>query len=379
MLDRICPFLPDLYTTFRCVVTGLTRTIHARLHRGTTWENNEMTTERPLRLGFFSYLDGAGSAAEIYRNVSVLFIRADELGIDTGWVAQHHFGDHGGLPSPFVYFGSIAGRTRQLGLGTAVVTLALENTVRVAEDAAVLETLHPGRLQLGVGTGFATDPVLAAFGKAGQDKRALYDASIQRLGEVFGGARLNSQDDVLYPPAAELGGRIWEAPGSPPRVIEAAKRGSGLLLSRIAIGVTDRSTDDVQRELVDAYYSVLPDGIAPRIALSRTVYPSSDLEAAYATLAEGLRKGVQPRNGVPSPYVNCSMEELFDLYSVHWGTPESVVESLKAEPLLGEVTDLICQLSPGAPTQAQALDALDLLATKVGPGIGWTPALATAS
>lgn len=338
-----------------------------------------MTNQRRLRLGFFSYLDGEGSPAEIYRNVSELFSRADALGIDTGWVAQHHFGDHGGLPSPFVYFGSIAGRTRQIGLGTAVITLALENTVRVAEDAAVLETLHPGRLQLGVGTGFATDPVLAAFDRGGQDKRALYDASVSRLGEVFAGASLNSQDDVLYPDAPALGGRIWEAPGSPPRVIEAARRGSGLLLSRIAIGVTDRSTDDVQRELVDAYYGALPEGVEPRIALSRTVYPSSDPDAAYATLAEGLRKGVQPRNGVPSPYVNCSMEELFDLYSVHWGSPESVIESLKAEPLLDEVTDLICQLSPGSPTQAQALDALDLLAREVGPGLGWLPALAPIS
>ena len=249
-----------------------------------------------------------------------------------------------------------------------------EDTVRVAEDAAVLETLHPGRLQLGAGTGFATDPVLDAFGKGGQDKRALYDESIARLREVFAGAALNDQDDVLYPAASELNMRIWEAPGSPPRVIEAAKRGSGLLLSRIAIGVFDRSTDEVQRELVDAYYSALPDGVAPRIALSRTVYPSSDPEATHATLAEGLHKGVQPRNGMPSPYEHCSMEELFELYSVHWGEPERVVASLKREPLLDEVTDLICQLSPGSPTQAQALDAIELLATEVGPGLGWSPA-----
>jgi len=333
-----------------------------------------MTTKRPLRLGFFSYLDGQGSATEIYRNVAELFIRADELGIDAGWVAQHHFGHHGGLPSPFVFFGSIAGRTRQISLGTAVVTLALENTVRVAEDAAVLETLHPGRLQLGVGTGFATEPVLAAFDKTGQDKRALYDASVARLGEVFGGAPLNEVNDALYPDAPALGGRIWEAPGSPPRVIEAAKRGSGLLLSRIAIGVSDRPTDDVQRELVDAYYSALPDGVEPRIALSRTVYPSSDPESTYTTLTDGLRRGVQPRNGVPSPYVDCSIEELFELFSVHWGTPDSVAASLLAEPLLDEATDLVCQLSPGSPTQAQALDALDLLATRVGPAIGWTSA-----
>ena len=332
-----------------------------------------------LKLGFFSYLDGVGSPTEIYRNVTDLFIRADTLGLDAGWVAQHHFGHHGGLPSPFVFFASVAGQTRHIGLGTAVVTLALENTVRVAEDAAVLETLHPGRLQFGVGTGFATDPVLAAFGKGGQDKRALYDESIVRIREVFAGDTVNSANDVLYPDAAALNTRIWEAPGSPPRVIEAAKRGSGLLLSRIAIGISDRPTDDVQRELVDVYYNALPEGVEPRIALSRTVYPSSDPKAAYATLAEGLQRGVQPKNGVVSPYANCSLEELFDLFSVHWGEPAAVAESLNAEPLIDEVTDVICQLSPGSPTQAQALEALELLATEVGPAIGWSPATTLAA
>lgn len=327
-----------------------------------------------LRLGVFSYLEGAGTAAENYDDVVTLFTTADQLGVDVAWVAQHHFGKTGGLPSPFVFFGSIAARTRQIGLGTAVITLPLENDLRVAEDAAVLEALHPGRLQLGVGTGFATDPVLEAFGKGGQDKRGLYDTAVARLTDHLGGKPVAPVGEPIYPEAGCLGSRIWEAPGSPPRVIEAAKRGSGLLLSRIAIGVTDRSTDDVQRELVDAYVANLPDGVAPRIALSRTVYATSDPGTAYAQLLAGLRKGVQPRNGQPSPYEHASDEELFDLYSVHWGEPASVVASLEAEPLIDEVTDVICQLSPASPTQAQALEAIELLATEVGPALGWTPA-----
>jgi alkanesulfonate monooxygenase SsuD/methylene tetrahydromethanopterin reductase-like flavin-dependent oxidoreductase (luciferase family) len=327
-----------------------------------------------LNLGFFSYLEGDGPATDIYRNVTDLFVQADDLGLDAGWVAQHHFGHHGGLPSPFVFFASIAGQTRQIGLGTAVITPALEDPVRIAEDAAVLETMYPGRLQLGLGTGFATDPVLAVFGKGGQDKRALYDAGVIRLREVFGGATLNVDDDVLYPPAESLNTRLWEAPGSVPRVIQAAQRGSGLLLSRIAIGVTDRGTDEVQRELVDAYYNALPEGVAPRIGLSRSVWPTNDPDAAYESLSAGLLAGVKKRNDPTAGHVNHSLEELFDLYSVHWGKPEAVVESLLAEPLIDEVTDVICQLSPGTPTQEQALEALELLATEVGPGIGWAPA-----
>ncbi len=331
-----------------------------------------MARTAPLRLGFFTYLDGPGTASEIYRNVTELFLTADRLGINAGWVAQHHFKHHNaGLPSPFVFFSSIAAQSAQINVGSAVITPAFELAVRVAEDAAVLETLHPGRLQLGLGTGFATDAVLGVFGKGGQDKRALYDAAVVRIKQAFAGEPLNADGDTLYPPAPQLNQRLWEAPGSVPRVIEAAQRGSGLLLSRIAIG-TDRDTDEVQRELVDAYYGALPEGVAPRIALSRTVWASNDPEAAHQSLAAGLLEGVKKR----PDHAALPIDGLFDLYSVHWGKPEAVVASLQAEPLIDEVTDVICQLSPGAPSQAQALEAIELLATEVGPHVGWVPATA---
>ena len=101
-----------------------------------------MTGARPFRLGFFSYLAGDRPQAEIYAEVSELFVAADELGFDVGWVAQAHFaGAHGGLPSPLVFFSTVASLTRQISLGTAVVTLPLEDPIRVAEDAAVFEAL----------------------------------------------------------------------------------------------------------------------------------------------------------------------------------------------------------------------------------------------
>ena len=53
--------------------------------------------------------------------------------------AQHHFHEHeGGLPSPFVFLAHVAARTRRIRLGTGIVTLPLENALRVAEDAIVL-------------------------------------------------------------------------------------------------------------------------------------------------------------------------------------------------------------------------------------------------
>jgi alkanesulfonate monooxygenase SsuD/methylene tetrahydromethanopterin reductase-like flavin-dependent oxidoreductase (luciferase family) len=111
----------------------------------------------PLRLGFLTHLHGAGEPRQLFRDYVELFVAGEELGFDSGWVAQHHFdASAGGLPSPFPFLAAVAERTSRIRLGTAVVTLPLEDPIRVAEDAAVLDALSCGRVELGVGSG--TDP-----------------------------------------------------------------------------------------------------------------------------------------------------------------------------------------------------------------------------
>src|SRR4051794_13786157 len=156
--------------------------------------------QRPnrMRLGFFTYLESTSTPDDIYAEVMQLFLAAEELGFDMVWVAQHHFGHHGGLPSPFVFFAAVAERAPRLGLGTAVVTLPLENPIRVAEDAAVFETLFPGRLQLGLGTGFASPAMMATFGKSDQDRRQLYDEGIERVIHALQDNPVNDDGDCLY-------------------------------------------------------------------------------------------------------------------------------------------------------------------------------------
>ena len=98
-----------------------------------------MTINQRFRLGFFSYLQSEKPIAEIYAENLELYQAADELGFDTAWVAQQHFGYIGGLPSPFIFFSALAERTKQIGFGTAVVSLPLEDPLRIAEDAAAFE------------------------------------------------------------------------------------------------------------------------------------------------------------------------------------------------------------------------------------------------
>src|SRR6202048_2702756 len=122
-----------------------------------------------MRLGFLTHLHVGGDAAASYRIALDLFAAAEQLGFDSGWVAQHHFLNGAGrLPSSLTFLAAAAERTRRIQLGPAIVTLPLEYPLRVAEDAAVVDTISGGRLQLGLGTG--GDPL--TFAAFGQDRGA---------------------------------------------------------------------------------------------------------------------------------------------------------------------------------------------------------------
>src|SRR3981081_336618 len=118
------------------------------------------------RLGFFTYLGGSRDAAEVLAETIELFVAAAARGVDSVWVAQHPFGPMvGTLPSPLPFLAAVAARTRRIRLGTAIIILPLEHPVRLAEDAAVVDLLSGGRLELGLGSG--TDPEV--FGALGYD------------------------------------------------------------------------------------------------------------------------------------------------------------------------------------------------------------------
>ena len=88
---------------------------------------------------------------------------ADEFGLDGVWLAERHFaaprrpGDPmgAGIPSvvsvPLVMASAIAGRTKQVRIGTGVSVLPLCHPVRLAEEAATVDQVSRGRLEFGVG------------------------------------------------------------------------------------------------------------------------------------------------------------------------------------------------------------------------------------
>src|SRR3984957_6179510 len=198
--------------------------------------------DEPLSLAAYAILNESGDQARNYHDALELFAQAERLGVEGLWVRQFHLrrrgpgtpsGPAGGLSSPFVFLAWLAARTSRLRLGTAAVTLPLESPLRVAEDAAVLDSLSGGRVELGVANGgsspglgglvrggaagsAADGRAVSAAGDAAEPggpgaRRAAYQADLARLADALDGAPLSDTGARLNPPSPGLSARIWEA------------------------------------------------------------------------------------------------------------------------------------------------------------------------
>ncbi|WP_084215823.1 LLM class flavin-dependent oxidoreductase [Pseudonocardia spinosispora] len=206
-------------------------------------------------LGYFTHVASDVRPSAAYRQTIELAVAAETLGFSSFWIAQHHGNASAGWsPSPLVLLAAVAEHTSTIGLGTAVIAAPLEDSRRLAEDAATLDVLSEGRLQLGVGAG-SDDVASDVFG---HDFRARHAECLDVVDQLHG---LLSGDD-LVPPAPGLHQRMWWATGTPAAVDAAAARGIGLISGRPADAAGSTVVDDLTRYWTRAVEE-------PRVVLSR--------------------------------------------------------------------------------------------------------------
>ena len=120
-------------------------------------------SERPLKLGILdqSPIPEGSDARQALRDTIELARLADRLGYTRYWVAEHH--NHPGLagPAPEVLVAELANATERIRVGSGGVMLPHYSPLHVAEQFKVLEALHPGRIDLGLGRAPGSDPITA--------------------------------------------------------------------------------------------------------------------------------------------------------------------------------------------------------------------------
>ena len=324
------------------------------------------------KLGFFSRLLDAVPAGERYKLAEEQIILAEKLGFETAWVAQHHFHpQEGGLPSPLVFLSNIAAKTRRIKLGTGVITLPMENPVRVAEDAAVVDLLSNGRLELGFGTG-GTRESFEVFGVNPDKRGEVYGHHLKVLRQAFAGDDL-LKGNRLYPSAPHLLRRFWMATFSPFGGKLAGETGDGLMLSRTQPRPADNpdaTLDEIQNPIIDAYLAALPAGVKPRIMASRSLFVSRDRNHALKLAEQGLKKAADRLGKAISNVKGNSLEDLIVAFDQHVGTPEDVIASLKKDTSLNRATDVVFQVHSVDPPHEDILKSLELTAKEVAPALG---------
>ncbi|KIF76743.1 alkane 1-monooxygenase [Streptomyces sp. 150FB] len=108
-----------------------------------------------MRVGAFvlaAQFPGQGPGEALHRAVRTTEV-AEEFGLDSVWLAEHHFVPYGVCPSAVTLAAHLLGLTRRIRVGTAVSVLPNAHPVALGEQAALLHLVSGGRFSLGVGRG----------------------------------------------------------------------------------------------------------------------------------------------------------------------------------------------------------------------------------
>ncbi|WP_407319352.1 LLM class flavin-dependent oxidoreductase [Isoptericola halotolerans] len=176
-----------------------------------------MTTSPALSvLDLVPVRSGQSSAQALASSMS-LVERADELGYERYWFAEHHNMAAVAASTPPVMIAAAAARTARIRVGSGGVMLPNHAPLVVAEQFAALEALAPGRVDLGIGRAPGSDPVVTALLRSSGPTSDVdrFPEHVQNILALMSpdGAQLRLTDgkvyDVRATPAAAAAPTLW--------------------------------------------------------------------------------------------------------------------------------------------------------------------------
>jgi len=123
----------------------------------------------PLSVLDLAIVRSGSTSAEALAETTRLAQHADALGYERFWVAEHHNMAVVASTSPPVLMAHLAANTERIRVGSGGVMLPNHAPFVVAEQFALLEALHPGRIDLGIGRAPGTDGYTAQALRRGSD------------------------------------------------------------------------------------------------------------------------------------------------------------------------------------------------------------------
>ncbi len=290
--------------------------------------------QSPIRSG--------GTPAQAIRETLELAEACDRLGYHRYWLAEHHSSSGLAGTAPEVLIGQVAARTERLRVGSGGVMLSHYSALKVAECFRVLETLFPGRIDLGIGRAPGSDQRTARALRHGPGALGLHEFPRQ-VADVIAYLHDRLPSDHAFAgiramPAGPTAPEVWLLGSSDESAAIAAHLGAGFSFAHF---INADGGPDVARAYREAFRPS-PEMPAPR-ASAAIFAICADTEAEARRLARSRELFiVRLYTGRPGPYPSPEEAEAYP-YNHHElaileharrrtvaGAPEQVCEQLGA-------------------------------------------------
>jgi alkanesulfonate monooxygenase SsuD/methylene tetrahydromethanopterin reductase-like flavin-dependent oxidoreductase (luciferase family) len=199
-----------------------------------------------MEFGYFTlsdnhYENNPRTANTFVSDIAAEALCADQLGMHSAWIGEHHFNSLGVLSCPDLVLSYIAARTKHIRLAPAVAVTPLHHPIRVAEQWATLDLLSGGRVDFAAGRGYDRREY-APFHIDFKDNQSIFEEGlevIQKLWAADGrishhGKRYRFDDVRITPKPIQNPVPVYIASFSKPSIELAARLGCGLIVAPFA-------------------------------------------------------------------------------------------------------------------------------------------------
>lgn len=186
-------------------------------------------------------------------------LAAERYGFSNVFMVEHHFTGISQVSSSLALLTYLAGRTKRIRLGTAVIVLPWHNPALLAEQISVLDLLSNGRFDFGIGKGYRPQE-FKGFGIPMEEAQERFDEALEFLKKAwttterfsFASKHWKFDDIVIEPrPVQKPHPKFWMGAGSPESIRRAAREGVNLLLDQVgSIELTNQRVKTYRDELV---------------------------------------------------------------------------------------------------------------------------------
>lgn len=327
-------------------------------------------------MAFLSVLDqspirAGASPADAVADTLQLAERADQLGYKRYWLAEHHSSKGLAGASPEILIPQLAGRTTGIRVGSGGIMLSHYSPLKVAEAFRMIETLYPGRIDLGIGRAPGSDQLTnqalqTGLGSLGPEH---YPVKVRDMMGYLAG---NLPEDhpfcnVEAMPAGKTIPEVWMLGSSDQSASLAAYFGLPFSFAHFIVSEGGPEAVKAYRE----HFRPSASWPNPIVNIGVFVIAAETEEAAERLMKCRDLSSVRQRTGRAGPvpsfeeaetYVYSRQEESlrrFNRQRCIWGTKEQVKEGLLS---LGEIYDVdefvILTICPTLETRCRSYELL---------------------